>query len=349
VALSRQQALRLAAALRELRESTRPEGTLTQAELADALGVTGATLSSWESKKNPKPPTEQRITAYARFFATQRSLEGRPHLVDQLTEDERMNFRKLESELLDILHGRVRQGTFEFDEGPVVVICPELPIEERGPLADEGNRNFTKLQKYGDLDALIELYGHVRAQNPSLDVYHRLPSDVKSDDYTSHVVLLGGIGWNEQTELFQRFQRATSAVPIIQKAVDDLRDGDIFHVKGVSEEKEKDFYPEFERLGDAEKLVADVAYIARLQNPFKVSRTLTICNGVFSHGVYGAVRSLTDAQVREDNEKYLSDRFPSGEFAMLLRIPIGQETVSPDLQDPHARLYEWPAMEDAKR
>ena len=269
--------------------------------------------------------------------------------MDQLTQDEESNFQNLESELLDLLHGRVRQGTFEFDEGPVVVICPELPLTELGPLANEKNRNFTKLQKYGDLDALIELYGHVRAQNPSLDVYHRLPRDVKSDDYTSHVVLLGGIGWNEETGLFQRFQRATSAVPIIQKAVNDLRDGDIFHVKGVDGEKEKDFYPEFERLGDAEKLLEDVGYIARLQNPFKVSRTLTICNGVFSHGVYGAVRSLTDAQVREDNEKYLSDRFPSGVFAMLLRIPIGKETVSPDLQDPQARLYEWPPRQDAKR
>jgi DNA-binding XRE family transcriptional regulator len=90
VALSRPQALKLAGALRGLRESTWPERRLTQAQLASALDVTGATLSSWESTTNPKPPPERRISAYARFFSTQRSLEGEPHLVpeDQLTADE---------------------------------------------------------------------------------------------------------------------------------------------------------------------------------------------------------------------------------------------------------------------
>ena len=38
--------------------------------------------------------------------------------------------------------------------------------------------NFTKMRQYGDLDALIEIYGHLRAENPTLDVFHRLTSDV---------------------------------------------------------------------------------------------------------------------------------------------------------------------------
>jgi hypothetical protein len=56
------------------------------------------------------------------------------------------------------------------------VICPDAPKETRGRLADQQNVNFTKLQKYGDLDALIELYGHVRAEDPTLGVFHRLAS-----------------------------------------------------------------------------------------------------------------------------------------------------------------------------
>ena len=37
----------------------------------------------------------------------------------------------------------------------------------------EQDPNFTKMRQYGDLDALIELYGHLRAENPTS---RRLPS-----------------------------------------------------------------------------------------------------------------------------------------------------------------------------
>jgi hypothetical protein len=229
------------------------------------------------------------------------------------------------------------RASFRFDAGPVIVICPTAPTDLWGPLADEQDPNFTKMRQYGDLDALIELYGHLRAENPTLEVFHRLTSDVVSDDFSSHVILLGGIGWNKVT---RRFQSVTSQVPVTQTAVDDLSGGDIFRAEGAN--GPRSFYPEYEDLGDGKELIADVGYIARLHNPFKVSRTLTICNGIFSRGVFGAVRCLTDASVREDNERYLADRFPEGEFAMLLRVPVVEnQTLSPDLQDPNARLYEW--------
>jgi hypothetical protein len=39
------------------------------------------------------------------------------------------------------------------------------------------------MQQYGDLDALMELYGNLCADNPSLEVFHRLASEaVYSDD-----------------------------------------------------------------------------------------------------------------------------------------------------------------------
>jgi hypothetical protein len=72
VALNGNQAVRLARALRALRESKWPERELTQTQLAKALSsegrVAGATLSSWESLTNPKTPPEGRISTYARFF-----------------------------------------------------------------------------------------------------------------------------------------------------------------------------------------------------------------------------------------------------------------------------------------
>jgi len=353
VALNGNQAVRLARALRELRESRWPDQVLTQAQLAKALSsegrVAAATLSSWESATNPKTPAEPRISAYARFFCTERSLDGGPHLIpeNQLTPVELERYQELESQLFELLHPEDRkvQRTFQFDTGPVVVICPTTPRDVQGPLAEEQNPNFTKMRQYGDLDALIELYGHLRAENPGLDVFHRLISDVASDDFYGHVILLGGIGWNDVT---RRFQRAISQVPITQIEVDDLKTGEIFSVEAA--DKIKSFYPDYADLGNGKELIADVGYLARLRNPFKVNRTLTICNGIHSRGAFGAVRCLTDASVREENERYLAERFPDGEFAVLLRVPVvTNETLSPDLQNPDARLFEWAPNDDAKR
>jgi hypothetical protein len=355
VALNPAQAVKLARALRDLRETTWPDHVLTQSQLAkvfssDGSGVAPATLSSWESTTNPKTPSAARINAYARFFCTERSLEGGPHLIpeDQLTPVEHGRLRQLESQLLELFNPeepKAARRSFQFDTGPVIVICPDLPKEARGPLANEEDPNFTKMQHYSDLDALIELYGHIRAENPNLDVFHRLASEVESDDLSSHMIVLGGIGWNEVT---LHIQSAISQVPITQIAVDDLKGGDIFRVE--ASEGVKDFYPMYEELGGVKKLVGDVGYLARLHNPFKLNRTLTICNGIFSRGVYGAVRCLTDARVREENEKCLADRFPTSEFAVLLRVPVvAKRTLPPDLQNLSTRLYEWAPNHGGRR
>jgi hypothetical protein len=276
-------------------------------------------------------------------------LEGEPHLLseDQLTEVEVDRFRELESKLLTLFYpeNQAARRSFQFDAGPVIVICPTAPPEVQGPLADEQDPNFTKLRQYGDLDALIEVYGHLRAENPSLDVFHKTTTAVMADDFSSHVILLGGIGWNK---VAARFQRATRQVPIEQTMAADYQIGEIFRLQTT--EDTESFYPDYEDLGEGKELIADIGYLARLRNPFQHSRTLTICNGIHSRGVFGAVRCLTDARVREANEKYLAERFPGGEFAILLRVPVVEnQTLSPDLLDPSARLYEWSPNQDGAR
>jgi hypothetical protein len=354
VALETTQAIRLARTLRELRESAWLGVELTQAQLAKALSadsrVASATLSSWESLTNPKTPAASRLTSYARFFATRRSVEGRePHLLAErdLTADELERFRELEAELLGLLHAdtQIHRGTFSFDEGPVTIICPEMPLEERGRLADPANPNFNKLLLVADLDALLETWGHVRAENPELTVRYRRSAEVVADDLSGHVILLGGIGWNRVT---RRFQTAISQMPITQIEAPELKSGDIFTVKDA--DGERSFFPEWDDSQDEEReLIEDVGHIARLTNPFQSSRTLTICNGIHSRGVYGAVRCLTDERVREANERFLAERFPAGRFALLVRVPVvTNETLSPDLQNPATRLYEWMAPKDGK-
>ena len=238
------QAVQLARALRDLRENQWPDADLTQAQLAKALStenrVASATLSSWESLTNPKTPPASRITTYARFFATRRSLSGpAPHLIPEsdLTADEHERFRELEAELLGLLNAGTaeRRSTFTFEEGPITIICPELPVEQRGQLADPSHPNFNRLQLFADLDALLEMWGHVRMQNPDLWTRIRLPTEVVADDLSAHVILLGGVGWNNVT---RRFQAATGQMPITQELNDPkVKTGDSFRVKDAKGER----------------------------------------------------------------------------------------------------------------
>ena len=187
MALNGNQAVRLARALRALRETSWPERELTQAQLAKALSsegrVAGATLSSWESLTNPETPSESpELVRMLDFFA--RSDHSRANRTSSQKISSRQaeldRFRELESQLLELFYPEDRKvrRTFLFDAGPVIVICPTAPTEVQGPLADVAGSQLHKLRQYGDLDALIELYGHLRAENPSLDVFHRLTTDI---------------------------------------------------------------------------------------------------------------------------------------------------------------------------
>jgi hypothetical protein len=353
-------AVRLARRLRDLREHEWPDITLTQVDLARALSaqsrVAPATLSSWESLTSPKTPTTARLNAYARFFATRRSLEGTsPQLLaaDSLSDDERERFEQLEEELF-ALHAAIdenqpssetkRRTLLDFDDtGPIVIICPEAPKDSRGPLADEDNINHTRLHKFADGDALLEVFGHIRALNPERNVPHRLPSEVQQADLQNHIVLLGGIAWNRTMR--RVLSKLVTKLPIEQFEDERVPDGEVFRVKKDENREERTYLPLTEPDGDVSELVEDVGLLARLPNPFNFSRTMTICNGVYSKGVLGAVLAITDETVRPANEKYLAQRFPAGDFAMLLRVPVVEGRVlAPDMMNPEMRLFEWPPV-----
>jgi transcriptional regulator with XRE-family HTH domain len=349
----------LAGRLRDLREREWTDAGLTQARLARALSmqsrVASATLSSWENVNNPKTPTMARLNAYARFFATRRSLDGEPHLiaVDELDDDERDRFEQLEKELFQLHSALLESGASSevdrrplllFDDpgpgGPIVILCPEAPEGSRGTLAEETDVNYTRLHRFADADALLEVYGHIRALNPDRSVLHRLPSDIRKSDLQNHLVILGGIGWNPMLRRIQA--ELTKKLPIEQVEDARLATGEVFRVRTEDGAEEHLHFPTTEVIEEATVLTEDISLIARLSNPFNSSRTLTILNGVHSTGVLGAVLALTDETVRAANEQYICSRFPKGDLAMLVKVPVVSGTVlAPDLQNPETRVFEW--------
>ena len=343
-------ALQLAQRLRQLRESW---PRLTQKGLAAAFSteekLASATVSSWESLTSPKPPPRHRILAYARFFCTPRSIEGEPTLfpLDQLTADEKKEYEQLKTELLRLRNAvsgesGEEEPTFHRswhfpDAGPVTIICAQLPDGQTGPFGDPSNPNFTVLQTYADIDALVELFGHIRVENPTATVHFRTPPEIKGDDLKGHIILLGGVVWNEITERLSEMAN----LPVWQVTDAQLESGDIFVVEVEGEERQ--FWPQWAASDDEKVLAEDVGLLARVPNPLNSSRTLTICNGIHSRGVYGAVRTLTDKDMRDGNERYISTKFGDAEsFAILMSVKVlRNEAMTPDFNGPKVVLYQW--------
>jgi hypothetical protein len=188
-----------------------------------------------------------------------------------------------------------------------------------------------QLSAYADIDSMVELFGHIRSLNPTSDVRFELAHRLSSDDLQSHLVVLGGVGLNAAS----RFASAQADLPVRQ--LEDVTPGDDTFV--LTEDPDRRFHATFSN----GVLVEDVGLFARTPNPANVSRTLTMCNGIFTRGVYGAVRCLTDAVVGFKNYEYLASRFGNAKnFALLMRVQVfDHATPSPDLTNPATVLYEW--------
>lgn len=346
--------LQLALRLRQLRQEHWPDAGLTQDKLAKAFSaeetVAAATVSSWESLSSPKLPPRRRLLAYARFFATPRSVESEPELlpIEQFTPDEKAAYKKLEAELLGLrgaASGESPQEELSFsrswhftDIGLVTIFCAQLPLDKIGPLGNPSDPNYTELHTYADVDALWELTGHIRAENPLMTVHHRVPSEVVPDDLTAgHVILLGGIVWNEIAESLSE----QASLPVRQVERPELSTGEIFIAEEDGEERE--FWPKWKDQ-DRTVLSQDVGLLARVPNPLNASRTLTICNGIHSRGVYGAVRALTDKALRDSNERYIFTNFgDSDSFVILTSVKvIKNHAITPDFNTEGVVLYQWP-------
>jgi hypothetical protein len=342
-------ALQLARRLRQLRQGWH---RLTQEKLAVAFSaeeqLAAATVSSWESARSPNLPPPYRLDAYARFFATSRSVEGEPKLfrLDELTPDEKSTYDELKAELIRLRSAASGESTAEGltfnrswyfpDAGRITFVCAQLPGDQIGPFGDPSNPNYTELQTYADIDALMELHGHIRAENPNAVVHFKTPADIEPDDLVGHLILLGGVVWNEITgRLFEM-----AKLPVRQVTDAELESGEIFIAEIEGEERQ--FWPQWAD-EDKKVLAEDVGLLARVPNPLNANRTLTICNGIHSRGVYGAVRTLTDAEMRDGNERYISTNFADAKsFAILMSVNvIRNKAMTPDFNSPDVVLYQW--------
>ncbi|GAA3532265.1 helix-turn-helix domain-containing protein [Amycolatopsis ultiminotia] len=344
----------LAGRLRDLRKESWPGVDITQKQLATAFGLSTGLLSSWENTANPVTPPPSRLEAYATFFATRRSVQGREFRLlpaDQLTDDERARKEKLLAELTELREPAAETGfaphsLWRFPPNQdVVIVCSRLPPELRIPYADPASPDYVDLYTYADPDALIELFGHIRACNPENTVTFRTTeqhSPLTPDEYTAHLVLLGGVDWNPQTR--QLLDRVEAPVRQVGRDDESGRLGGFEVTRGDGRTEL------FSARIDADgKLAEDVAHFYHGVNPLNRKRTVTVCNGMYGRGTLGAVRALTDARFRDRNQAYLNERFVGAEsFSVISRVPVfDNQGLTPDWTLPGNRLHEWPERSTA--
>ena len=388
----------LAARLRELRGSV-DGAPITQKQLADALGISPALVSSWES--GAAIPPEDRLKKYARFFATGRSAEGgtaRLIPADELLPAEERRREELTNELvrlrIEALRPAEQAGTrrvgavggrfWYFPDGRDVTIL-YTPFSARQLGLAGGGRpdpaappvvgyatpthpNRVASLRNADMDAVIELVGHIRAENPRIEVRWLAYDEVTtSDQLTGHLVILGGgdagliasgVGENPVRWFVRRLE-----LPVqmrLPQGGDDEFDTEFViatdddGTPGYDGVRQEVYRPRFLRderregrprvlVDGSPQLEYDVALLARQPNPLNLAARITLCSGIFSRGTYGVVRALTDARFREQNEQYLEDAFGEDleSFWILLQVPVfGPETITPDLHRPFLRLRE---------
>ena len=354
-------ARRLAERLRDLRE--REFLPLTQKQLARALGgsetLSIATISLWEKPGSDRLPPPPRLAAYARLFCTSRSFDpGAPHLLgdDELTEDERERETGLYEELLDLRERAQSTGTaaapassaqsssesrvslWRFpDESAISIVCSDVPRQDRPAYADQGHLNYSRYAKHADLDALIEVFGQLRADNTESWIRILSPKFLAHDFALNHLVIIGGAAVNDAAPWFAQGVRLP--------AVHESGNTHIFTHEVDGETREfKSTYD------DDGNLTHDIGFIARAPHTIVPGRMVIVLGGITSRGVHGAALAFIDPHVRDANMQYLTDAFSGAEtFLLLMRIPVRNEAaLPPNLQDDDVRLYEWSAETGAR-
>jgi hypothetical protein len=339
--------VRLTERLRDLREGA--PVPLTQSDLGQALAdakgaaVSAAAVSSWENPSSGRLVPMSRLDAYARLFCTPRSFEGRIRLLadTELTPEEREFLTELKEELVGLrIAAGAPQGApagdtrsmWHFPDGSrITLVCSRQPPERRPASANPEDLNYERFSDLADIDALIDIYGAIRAYNPTSRVVIMAAQDLTQRDISNHLVLIGGLAWARVNPWFSRI------FPIPIQAGDPADSGAIV-VNDPDDGEHK-----FEYQIEDGVLVEDIGFFARGENPSAPRRTLTICGGVTTRGVRGAARCFIDHEMRERNEQYLFPRFPKGStYCIVMRVPVAnKDPLTPDLSKKENRLFEW--------
>jgi transcriptional regulator with XRE-family HTH domain len=348
-------ARRLAERLRDLREHEFRK--LTQKQLAQALGgwepLSITAISLWETAGSDRLPPAHRLRAYARLFCSSRAFASStvPRLLkdDELDEAEREREIELYEELLELREraqstdaaaGASGQFAVEYqgslwrfpDQAAVSIVCSDVPRAARPAYADEGHLNYSRYARHADLDALIDIYGQVRADNPGTWIRILSPKSLAYDFALNHLIIIGGAAVDDVAPWFAQ----GVSLPTVHES------GDTHTFTYEVEGEVREFTSTRDDDGN---MTHDIGFIARAPHNIVPGRIVTVLGGITSRGVHGAALAFSDPHVRNVNLSYLTDTLRGADtFCILIRVPVRNDAaLPPNLENDNVRLYEWSA------
>src|SRR5208282_5624567 len=191
-----------------------------------------------------------------------------------------------------------------------------------------------------DLDAVVEVYGQVKADNPAASMIRLLsPHDLLRDFALNYLVVVGGAAVYDVAPYFAQDIPLPKAEPI------PGTDTHVFKCSVGDEERK------FTSTRDEEGvLIEDIGLITRGEHPHAPGHTVTMLSGITSRGVHGTALGFINRHVRDENEEYLRDTFGNANaFCVVMRVPVIQNTaLPPNLLREDVRLYEWSSETGAR-
>jgi transcriptional regulator with XRE-family HTH domain len=323
----------LSARLRDLRERR----DVQQQQVARALGVSKSVVSGWENLKGDvdKPPTPARLRQIATFYAS-RTLSS-PLQDVELDADEEKTRDQLLSELTTLTASQGRD-ILAFPPGERIrVICGELSADFRSAHAHQDSVNYVRMLSCGDLDSVVEIYGYLREMNPESDVQIRKAREIQENDPNSHLVVIGNLSreeWNES--------RLAVTLPVAQPRDDSSPDGEPFEFTDSTGRRQRRSATLSEHR-EGNPVTEDIGFLARRSNPTNSNYSMTIFSGVYTRGVYGAVRAITDRDYADANQDYIRHRFgESASYGLLIRVTVLDGSVpTPDFRDQDCIFFDY--------
>jgi hypothetical protein len=215
-----------------------------------------------------------------------------------------------------------------FDESDTItVICSEVPdpVKRMYPEPME----FLYLNKYGDLDALLETVSTLRRLYPNASVEYYTANEILDPrtQYGRNLVIVGGPDYNPLAATFSHLSpfKYRSGKDDHDIRIKDRRDG-------------KEYIPRFTKKGGLGQ-IKDYGFFLKRRNPDNPAKKIIMIGGPHTYGVYGAVKAFSysgissDEVARRNCKTVVQELGHDPEFCALFKVHGLQSSV----QTPHVQ------------
>jgi hypothetical protein len=222
------------------------------------------------------------LGTYVLQYDSVESIVGR--LAERLREWalERIRIRSSGPELC-----RAAWGHLDRIDRPIVLVGPRT--SSRTDFMDVTSVNYMYLDNFGDKDSLYELGILMSRLFPSVPLVRYISDELPRDAYDHNLIVVGGPGipGSQGNRLVATLQRRLGI------GVDYSSDA-----KRMVMPDGRELAGEFDEVG---RCTLDHGFFARARNPFNPVARVFLLHGIYTMGVLGAARILSDHPAAQDN------------------------------------------------